>query len=52
MGKNIIIFVAYLSSSVHIHNNLKDILILCEEATQRINCTPLTAKAKYLIDFT
>ena len=52
MGKYIIIFVAYMSSSVHTHNNLKDILILCEEAIQRINDTPLTAKAKYLIDFT
>ena len=41
-----------MSSSVHIDNKHKDILILGEGPTQRLDDTTLTAKAKYPIDFT
>ena len=51
MAKNVIIFEAD-SSSVHIGNKNKDVLILGEGATQGLNDTTLTAGAKYRINFT
>ena len=50
--KKIIIFGADISSSVHIDNNTKDILILVEGPTQGLDNTSLTAEAKYPISFT
>ena len=41
-----------MSSSVHIDNKGKDILILCERPTQGLDDTTLTAEAKYPINFT
>ena len=52
MGKNVIIFEADMSSSVHIDNEGKDILILDEGATQGLDDTRLTAEAKYPTYFT
>ena len=51
MGKNVIIFGADMSSSVHIDNKNKDILILGEEPTQGLDDAALTAEAKYPIKF-
>ena len=53
MGKNISIFGADMSSSVHVDNKGKDILILGEgPITQGLDDTPLTVEAKYPINFT
>ena len=52
MGKNVIIFGADMSSSVHIDNKNKDGLILGERPTQGLDDTTLTAKAKHAINFT
>ena len=52
MVKNVIIFRADMSSSVHNDNKNKDILILGEEPTQGLDDTTLTAEAKYPINFT
>ena len=52
IGKNVIIFGADMSSSVHIDNKGKDILILGEEPTQGLDDTTLTAEATYPINFT
>ena len=52
MGKNVIIFGADMSSSVHVDNKEKDILILGEGPTQQLDDTTLTAEAKYPINFT
>ena len=52
MGKNVIIFGADLSSSVHIDNKFKYILMLDEGPTQGLDDTTLTAEARYLISFT
>ena len=41
-----------MSSSVHIDNKNKDILILGKGPTQGLSDTTLTAKAKYPINFT
>ena len=41
-----------MSSSVHIDNTGKDILILGEEPTQRLDDVTLTAEAIYPINFT
>ena len=51
-GKNIISFRADMSSSVHVKNKEKDILILGEEPTQGLDNTTFTAEAKYPINFT
>ena len=51
-GKNVVIFRADVSSSVHVYNKKKDILILVERPTQRLDDTTLTTKAKYPINFT
>ena len=52
MGKNVINFGAELSSSVHIDNKNKDILILGERTPLELDDTRLTAEAKYPINFT
>ena len=41
-----------MSSSVHVDNKGKDILILVEGPTQELDDTTLTAEAKYSINFT
>ena len=41
-----------MSSSVHIDNKNKDILILVEGLIQRLDDATLTAEAKYPINFT
>ena len=51
MGKNIIIFGVDMSSSVHIDNKKKDILILGTGPTQGLDDTMLTAEAQYSIIF-
>ena len=50
-GKSIIIFVADMSSSVHV-NKKKDILILDKALTQRLGDTRLTAELQCSINFT
>ena len=52
LRKNAIIFGADMSSSVHVDNKGKDILILGEGLTQGLDDTTLTAEAKYPINFT
>ena len=52
MGKNVIIFGADMSSSVHIDNKNKDILISGDGPTQELDDTILTTEAKYPISFT
>ena len=52
MGKNFIIFGIDMSSSVHIDNKRKDILILGEGPPQGLDDTTLTTKVKYPINFT
>ena len=52
MGKIVIMFGADMSSSVHIDNKNKDVLILGEGPLQGVVDTTLTAKAKYPINFT
>ena len=51
-GKNVIIFGADMSTSAHVDNKGKDILILGEGPTQGLDDTTLTAEAKYPINFT
>ena len=46
------IFGVETSSSVHVDNKNKDILILGEGPTQGLHDTTLKAEAKYLINFT
>ena len=52
MGKNVIIFGVNMSSSVHIDNKSKDILILGKRPTQKLGDTKLGGEAKYPINFT
>ena len=49
---NVIIFGADMSASVHDDKKKKDILILGEGPTQRLDGTTLTAEKKYSINFT
>ena len=51
-GENVIVFGANMKSSVHIDNEGKDILIIGEGPTQRLNDITLTAEASYPINFT
>ena len=51
-GKNVIIFGADMSSSVHVNNKRKNILTLSEGPTQKLDNTTLTAEAKYLTNCT
>ena len=50
-GRNCIIFGVDMSSSVHVDNKKKDILILGEGPTQGLNGTTLTAEKKCSINF-
>ena len=50
--KNVIIYGADLSSSVHIYNKRKDFLILGERPIQELDDTTLTAEVKYPSNFT
>ena len=52
MGKKVIIFGADMSSSVHVDNKEKDILITDEGPTQRFDDITLTTEAKHPINFT
>ena len=52
MGRNVIIFGADMSSSAHIDNKGKDILILGEGPTQGLDDMTLTAEAICPINFT
>ena len=52
MGKNVIIFGADISSSVHIDNKEKDMLIHGEGPILEFDDTSLTEEAIYLINFT
>ena len=49
--KNVIIFGAVMSSSVHLDNKGKDTLIPGERPAQGLDGTTLTAEAKYSINF-
>ena len=51
MGKNVFIFGVNMSSSVHIDNKKKDILILGKCTTQELDDTTLSAEAQYSINF-
>ena len=50
-GKNVIIFGADMSSSVHVDNKEKNILILSKGPTQELDSATFTAEAKYPINF-
>ena len=50
MGKNVIIFGANMSSSVHIDNKNKDIIMLGEGPTQGLDNTALTEEAILYIE--
>ena len=52
VGKNVIFSGADMSSSVHIDNKGKDILILGKSPTRGLDRTTFTAEAKYSVDFT
>ena len=51
-GRNFIIFGVDMSSSAHVDNKKKDILIHGEVPTQRLDDTTLTAEKKRPINFT
>ena len=51
-SKDVIIFGVHMSSSVHIDNKKKDILILGEGITQGLDGTTLTAEKMYSVNFT
>ena len=52
MEKYVIIFKSDMSSSVHIDNKNKDILIFGKVTTQELDDTASTAEAKYPMNFT
>ena len=52
MGRNVNIFEADMSSSVHIDNKLEEILIFGEGSTQVLHGITLTAEAIYPFNFT
>ena len=52
MGRNVIVFGADLSSSVHIDNKGNNILILGKRPTQELDDTTLRAEVKHPINFT
>ena len=51
-GKNVTIFGADMSSSVHLDKKNKDILIFGEAPTQGLDYTAITAEQKNSINFT
>ena len=50
-GKNITLFGVDMSSSVHIDNKRKDILIICKGLTQGLDDSTLAAETQYSINF-
>ena len=52
IGRNVIIFGADMSSSVHINNKNENILFLGKGSTQGLYYTILTAESVYPINFT
>ena len=52
MGENVIIFGIDMSSSMHVDDKRKDILILVKGPTQGLDDTTLAAGTKYPINFT
>ena len=52
MGKNVIIFRADTSSSVHFESKAKYILLIAEEPTKGLHDSTLTAEVIYSINFT
>ena len=52
MGKNVIVFGSDMSSSVHVDNKIKNIIILGEVPTQELDDTTLTAETIYPVNFT
>ena len=50
-GKNVVIFGVQMSSSVHIDNIKKHILILGKGPTQRLDDTTLSADSEYFANF-
>ena len=51
MCKNVVIFGVGNSSSLHNDNNKKDILVLVEGPTQKLDNSKIISEAKYLINF-
>ena len=51
-GRNCIVFIVDMSSSVHIDNKKRDIFILGEGPTQGLDVTALTAGEMYSFSFT
>ena len=51
LGKNVIIFVVDMSSSVHIDNKKKDISFFGKSPTKRLDDSTLTTEAQYSIIF-
>ena len=51
-GRNVIIFGLDISSSAHVHNKGKDILILGKGPTQELGEHSLTAEKMYSVNFT
>ena len=51
VNKNVIIFGVDMSSSVHIDNKKKDVIILGKVPTQGLDYTTLTAEAQYSVNF-
>ena len=51
LGKNVIIFGADMSQSMHIDNKKKDILILGKSPADGLDDTTLTAEKEYSINF-
>ena len=51
VGKNVFILRIGMSSSVHIDNKKKDVLVLGKGPTQELDDTKLIAEAHYSINF-
>ena len=51
-GNSVVTFGADMSSSMHVDNKKKDILVFVEDPTQRLDNKTITAEAKYPINFT
>ena len=51
-GQNVIIFGAYMGSSVHANNKVNNILVLAKDFIQGINGTTIYAEKTYSINFT
>ena len=50
-GKNVILVITYMSSSIHINNKKKDILILGKGPIQGLDNTTSTTEKEYAINF-